>query len=71
MENETKLKPEDVKDYLTPKDIERILKLSHPTVSKLINLKGFPAVRIGRTIRVKPEDLVKFLDSYKSNKINL
>ncbi len=57
--------------WLTPKDIEKKLQLSHGTVNKLIHTKGFPSVTIGRSIRVKEEDLNAFLDSYKTHTINI
>lgn len=57
------------KDYLSPKDIEEKLNLSHATVSKLIHTKGFPYYRIGRSIRVKEKDLEDFLDTYKEKTI--
>ncbi|SFU58013.1 helix-turn-helix domain-containing protein [Butyrivibrio sp. INlla21] len=59
------------KDYLSPKDIEEKLNLSHATVSKLIHTKGFPFYRIGRSIRVKEEDLEAFLDAYKEKTIHI
>ena len=65
------LKDIDDNEYLSPKEIEEKLKLSHTTVSKLINTKGFPCVRIGRNIRVKAKDLEEFLDSYKTKTISL
>ena len=61
----------DRKEYLSPKEIEERLKLSHATVSKLINIKGFPSIRIGRNIRVKAEDLESFLDTYRTHTINI
>lgn len=62
---------ENKKEYLTPKDIEQKLKLSHSTVSKLIHTKGFPMVKIGRNIRVKAEDLEQWLDTYRTHTINI
>lgn len=67
MNNEIK---ED-KNYLTPKDLEEKLQLSHNTVNKLINLEGFPAIRIGRSIRIRPEALEEFMKNYESKTINL
>ena len=61
----------DENEYLSPKDIEKKLKLSHTTVSKLINTKGFPCIRIGRNIRVKAKDLEEFLSLYKEKTIHL
>ena len=51
-------------DYLTPKDIENILHLSHPTVSRLINLPDFPAIRIGRSVRVRRDKLDEYMVNY-------
>lgn len=56
---------------LSPKEIEEKLGLSHSTVSKLMNLKGFPLIRIGRTIRVYEADLYEFLHSYKGHEITI
>ena len=61
----------DREEFLTPKEIEKKLKLSHATVSKLIHTKGFPMVKIGRNIRVKAGDLENFLETYKTHTINL
>lgn len=57
--------------YLSPKQIEEKLGLSHATVSKLIHTKGFPYVKIGHNIRVKESELEEFLSMYKSNTIHL
>lgn len=59
------------KDYLSPKQIEKKLNLSHSTVSKLMKIKGFPVVRIGRNIRVREDALDAFMDAYVSHTINL
>lgn len=61
----------EAKKYLTPKDIEQKLGLSHSTVSKLINTKGFPATRIGRSIFVKAEDFEEFMDTYRTKRVGL
>ena len=65
------IKFDDKEEYLTPKQIEQKLKLSHATVHKLIHTKGFPTIQIGRNIRVRAKDLEEFLDKYKTHKINL
>ena len=57
--------------WLTPKDIEETLQLSHGTVNKLFHLKGFPMVRIGRCMRVKESDFIDFMNSYKAHEINI
>jgi excisionase family DNA binding protein len=62
---------ENKEEYLTPKEIEKKLKLSHTTTSKLIHTPGFPMVKIGRNIRVKAGDLEEFLNDYKGHQIAL
>ena len=57
--------------WLTPKDVEERTKLSHGTVNKMFHLKGFPVIRIGRTLRVREEDFKKFIDSYANHTINI
>ena len=57
--------------WLSPKDIEKKLNLSHTTVTKLMKVKGFPLTRIGRNIRINAKDFKEFLDNYKNNTINL
>lgn len=59
------------KNWLTPKDVEKRMQLSHGTVNKLFHTPGFPMVKIGRTMRVKEEDFESFMDSYKTHSINL
>ena len=51
-------------DYLTPKDIEKLLNLSHTTVSRLLNRPDFPAVRIGRSVRVRRDRLDEYMETY-------
>ena len=56
--------------YLTPKEIESKLQLSHATVYKLLHTDGFPMIKIGRNIRVKESDLDEYLSMHKSHTIN-
>ncbi len=58
-------------EYLTPKDIEKRLKLSHATVYKLMNLPDFPKVKIGRSVRVRESDFNAFMEVYKGKRIVL
>ena len=53
-------------EYLAPKDIEKLLGLGHSTVNKLVNLPDFPAIRFGRSIRVRRDELEAYL---KENKV--
>lgn len=47
--------------YLTPHDIELLLKVSHATVYKLITREDFPAIKIGKSYRVRKSDLEMYL----------
>ena len=62
---------ENTEIWLTPKDVEKITQLSHGTVNKLFHIKGFPMVKIGRCMRVKESDFVKFMDSYRNHEISI
>lgn len=50
--------------YLTPKDIERMLNVNHYIVNKIINSPDFPAIRIGKSIRVLNTDLNEYLHTH-------
>ena len=71
MENHGNILNSNQNNYLSPKDVEERLGLSHGTVNKLFHVKGFPVVRIGRTMRVKESDFENFMDSYKTHVINI
>ena len=58
-------------EYLTPKEIEKKLKLSHATVSKLIHLPGFPMIKIGGSVRIYKNEFEKFMQDYKTKSIKL
>ena len=45
----------------TPADVARMFKISRSQVYKLIDQGQIPAVRIGRSIRIRPSDLQKFI----------
>lgn len=44
-------------EYLTVKELMDILKISRATAYKLINTDGFPAIRVGRAIRIDKNGL--------------
>ena len=51
--------------YLTPKDVQRILKISKNNVYALFKSEDFPAVKIGKQFRVSEEALEKYLNERK------
>lgn len=48
--------------YLTPKDVQEILKISRNNVYALFKSEDFPAIRIGKQFRVSEEALEKYLE---------
>jgi excisionase family DNA binding protein len=46
---------------LTGKDVAHLLKISSSQAYKIMRRGELPAVHIGRSIRVKPEDLETFI----------
>jgi putative molybdopterin biosynthesis protein len=47
---------------LTGKDVAHLLKISSSQAYKIMRRGELPAVHIGRSIRVKPEDLETYID---------
>lgn len=47
--------------FLTPQDVAKILRISAPTVRKLINDKQLNAVQVGRTKRIDLGDFGRYL----------
>lgn len=58
-------------NYITSKDVQRILHIGRNSALKLISLPDFPKVRIGRSIRIPEEDFYKYMESYKNLSINI
>lgn len=49
--------------FLTVAEVAELLKLNQQTVRNWIDAGSLPAVRIGRRVRIKREDLQQILDS--------
>ena len=47
--------------YLTVSEVAGVLRVSNMTVYRLINAGGLPAVRIGRSFRLREDDLSRYL----------
>ena len=63
-ENALKISP-----LLKAKDVAEILKISRAMAYNLMQRGEIPTVRIGKARRVRPEDLIKYIESitYKMN----
>lgn len=44
------------------KDIENILNISHNTAYKLVKLKGFPSIQVGRKILIPSNEFEKWIE---------
>ena len=55
----------------TIKDLQQVLNIGHNTAYKLVKLKGFPTIKIGKKILVPEEGLIKWLKENTGNTINI
>jgi excisionase family DNA binding protein len=53
---------EDLPAILNMQQVQILLRVSRPKVYELANTAGFPAVRIGRAIRVPREALLRWIE---------
>jgi excisionase family DNA binding protein len=51
-----------MEEYLTVRDIQRILKVSRPRAYQLIREGKLKSFKIGRLVRVRPVDLGRFVE---------
>ncbi len=47
---------------LTPAEVAERLKVSKPRVYQMVKEGDIPAVRFGKSVRVRPEDLDRFIN---------
>ena len=57
------------KKTLTTYEAAAVLGVSRPTLFKLIQTEGFPAIRIGRAIRVPAEALDRWMEDHVGKKV--
>jgi len=50
-----------IEDLLKPQDISRKLKISRSFTYHLLQTGELPAVRLGKTYRVRPQDLLSYI----------
>ncbi len=72
LENRTQKEIQDGTPFaetLTIKELSDILQISMPTANKLVKEKGFPAFRIGKSIRINKYRLQEWMDkqTYEDN----
>jgi excisionase family DNA binding protein len=50
-------------EFLTKDDLIRILKISRPTINRLMKQKAFPFIKLDRRVLFRKADIDHFLDS--------
>ena len=58
-------------EYLTPKEIQDILKIGRNKVYQLCSTKGFPAIKFGSTYRINKQKFEKWLEKHEGMDIYL
>ena len=48
-------------ELLTVNELSKFLKISRSKAYSLIHEKGFPVIKIGKCVRIKQKDLIKWL----------
>ena len=48
--------------FLTPQDVQKILRVSKPTVYRIIDSADFPKIRFGQVIRIPPDAFQKWVE---------
>lgn len=51
----------ELEPYLTPQDIMKHLQLGRDKAYEICRLPGFPAIKIGQSYRIDPEEYKKWL----------
>lgn len=50
-------------EFLTKDDLIRILKISRPTINRLMKQKAFPFIKLERRVLFRKSDIDRFLES--------
>ena len=50
-------------DLLTPREVAEVMRVSTMTVYRLIKSGELPAIRVGKHLRIRANDVAKFLDA--------
>jgi putative molybdopterin biosynthesis protein len=53
---------EQIKEYFSPEDMRRILKVSRTTAYKIVKSGQLRVYHIGRLVRIKAADLQRFIE---------
>ncbi len=59
--------PLPIAGLLTPTEVAKLLKVSPRTLHRLIGAGKLPIVRVGRQVRIHPDDLARFIEKARSS----
>jgi len=62
---------EDEKKLYIIKEVSNMIGISETEIIRMVMLKKLPAIRIGKAIRIKEEDLEDFLDNFVEGEDNV
>lgn len=57
--------------YITTKDVQEILHLSSTSVSKLVQMDGFPSLKIGKNYIIDETKMYEWVDSHMGTSVSL
>lgn len=57
--------------FITPKEMQKMLKIGRNKVNKLCSMKGFPAIKFGSTYRINKSKLFVWLEDNEGLKVYL
>ena len=56
---------------LSPKDVQKIFNCSRNKVYQIIEVKGFPRIKVGKQYYIPENDLEKWVEKNKGNDIRI
>lgn len=62
------LKEVHIMDYISTKDVAKMLNVSPTTITYYIRTKKLPAIKLGKSYQISKSDLITFLESRKTIK---
>ncbi len=71
MKESTRVHSSEIPEFLTINELQKVIRLSRPSLNKLLTVKGFPYIKIGSKVLVPKADLIQWLNENKNNNIKL
>jgi excisionase family DNA binding protein len=64
------LEPPKIEKLLKANDVAKLLNISRSFAYQLLQTGAIPVIRLGKSCRVKPQDLVEYIDRNRHNLVN-